>query len=101
MEDRQKLIEAVYTALENAERLESDEADLGEIVRLDIQIREMSKPKEVFGRAGNFFKLAVEYSRTIERAQEVEEEREVEEEVFRRSLRLTPEGKISAVSETL
>lgn len=101
MEDRQKLIEAVYASLENAEKLESDEAGLGEIVRLEVQIRELSKPQEVFGRTGNFFKMSVEYSRIIERAVEVEEEREVEEEIFRRNLRLNAEGKIVAVSDHL
>lgn len=101
MEDRQKLIEAVYTALENAERLESDETGMGEIVRLEIEIRELSKPQEVFGRTGNFFKLAVAYSRVIERAQEVEDEAEIDEEIFRRSLRLNAQGKIMAVSSHL
>jgi hypothetical protein len=101
MDEQKKFVEQVYQVIEAEETLAAKNADLGEIVRLDLEITEMSEPQTLIGRSGTFSKIQVQYTIFMETEADIDHDDEVEPESFRRTLRLNAAGKIVAVSDRL
>ncbi|MEM0999895.1 MAG: hypothetical protein AAGN35_22775 [Bacteroidota bacterium] len=101
MDEQKQFVEQVYHVLESEETLTAKALELGEIVRLEIEITNISEPQTLHGRTGTFSKVTVDYTLMLETEADIDQREEVAPEDHRRTLRLNAQGKIVGVSDRL
>lgn len=90
-----------YETISAAETADGEVQGLGEIVRLEIELQKIDPPVIAEGRKGKFIKLKVEYQVLVEFEKDVEAKETPEAEIVSRSIRLSEDGKVLAVSDRI
>ena len=88
-------------AIQSAETEDGAKLDLGELVRLEIDLKEVEPVVQVEGRAGTFYKFRVTYEVLAEFEKDVEAKEVPDLEVACRALRLNTEGHLLAISDRI
>lgn len=98
MFDKEVLVKIAETVVSQEEEQSHLEETGAELVHFDFEITKMERPILFTGRSGDYYKFNFEYKVRLLDVDGLESKEDVERK-FRRSVRLTSEGNVSAIGE--